>query len=432
VATNFYSQKLLFPDADLELARDRTASTFVDNMRLPVHRWFRYSAGFSAQWAETVIAEARQSAPVTVFDPFAGAGTTLLAAEKEGVEAYGVEAHPFVARVARAKLLYRSDPEVYLEHVRKVRQHAGRLRGLGCEYPALITKCFDPATLEGLDHLRRAWQQLDDGTPASKLAWLTLVAILRPVSHAGTAPWQYVLPRKAKKAPLEPLAAFDLMTRTVYADMQETGRWAGPRAVLLEADARTCAGVPDGFANLVITSPPYANNYDYADATRLEMCFFREIDRWGDLQGTVRHRLVRSCSQHVPERAVDLEAVLAATELAPIREEATKVCRELGRVRHDKGGRKTNHLMVACYFLDIAQVWQALRRVCQRPSRACFVIGDSAPYGVYVPVIEWTGAMAQAAGFKSFSFEKTRDRNVKWKNRKHRVPLCEGRLWVEG
>jgi hypothetical protein len=94
--------------------------------------------------------------------------------------------------------------------------------------------------------------------------------------------------------------------------------------------------------------------------------------------------------------------------------------------------QKTYHLMVACYFQDMARVWRALRRVCARPSRVCFVLGDSAPYGVYVPVAEWTGALAKAAGFDSFRFEKTRDRNVKWKNRKHRVPLCEGRLWVQG
>ncbi len=25
-------------------------SNFLNNMRLPVHRWFRYSAGFSAEW----------------------------------------------------------------------------------------------------------------------------------------------------------------------------------------------------------------------------------------------------------------------------------------------------------------------------------------------------------------------------------------------
>jgi len=61
--------------------------------------------GFSASWVETVIAKALERGSATVFDPFAGAGTTLLAAEKMGVECLGVEAHPFVARIASAKLL---------------------------------------------------------------------------------------------------------------------------------------------------------------------------------------------------------------------------------------------------------------------------------------------------------------------------------------
>jgi hypothetical protein len=112
--------------------------------------------------------------------------------------------------------------------------------------------------------------------------------------------------------------------------------------------------------------------------------------------------------------------------------ELTPVCEQLAEVRLTKGGKKTYHLMVACYFHDLARVWEALRRACDTPSQTCFVIGDSAPYGVYVPVIEWLGRLAVAAGFRSFHFERTRDRNVKWKNRKHRVPLCEGRLWVDG
>ena len=81
---------------------------------------------------------------------------------------------------------------------------------------------------------------------------------------------------------------------------------------------------------------------------------------------------------------------------------------------------------------ELGEVRLTLRRVCRSPSRVCFVVGDSAPYGVYVPVIEWLGTLATSAGFSSFTFEKTRDRNIKWKNRKHRVPLYEGRLWVEG
>ena len=83
-----------------DAARSARSGTFTDNMKLPVHRWFRYSAGFSAEWAEKLIQE---RAPSCVLDPFAGSGTTLLAAEAAGVLAFGYESHPFVARIARAK-----------------------------------------------------------------------------------------------------------------------------------------------------------------------------------------------------------------------------------------------------------------------------------------------------------------------------------------
>ena len=57
------------------------------------------------------------------------------------------------------------------------------------------------------------------------------------------------------------------------------GHASSPRALVCREDARECEGVPDGWADLVVTSPPYANNYDYADATRLEMTFLRDIAR---------------------------------------------------------------------------------------------------------------------------------------------------------
>jgi hypothetical protein len=264
------------------------------------------------------------------------------------------------------------------------------------------------------------------------LTRLTLLAILRQTSHVGTANWQYVLPNKTKKNAAEPFAAFERQMAMMYADMRSCGEPKGPPAGLVEGDARTCAGVPDQRVNLVITSPPYPNNYDYADATRLEMTFMREIGGWGDLQTAVRQYLVRSCSQHVPEKTVDLQQVLRSPELSPLQPEIASVCDKLSQVRLTKGGKKTYHLMVACYFLDLARVWKELRRTCETPSRICIVIGDSAPYGVYVPVIDWLGRLAIAAGFRDFDSEKIRDRNTKWKNRKHRVPLCEARLWVNG
>ena len=46
--------------ASTPLTREDNFSTFADNMKLPVHRWFRYSAGFSAQWVENVITKAKE------------------------------------------------------------------------------------------------------------------------------------------------------------------------------------------------------------------------------------------------------------------------------------------------------------------------------------------------------------------------------------
>lgn len=401
-------------------------------MHLPVHRWIRFSAGFSGAWAQSVIEDASSRGETRVFDPFAGSGTTLIAAEDAGVAAFGVEAHPFVYRLARAKLARRSKIEAYREAAKTILAKAPRRKPEIGHYPKLIRACYTDEALGELDCLRASVEAADDGSDAARLAWLTLVGILRRCSHAGTAQWQYILPKKSKKSPARPFVAFDELRRTMLADMTASSEVRAPSAKLVQADARDCVGVPEGFATLVMTSPPYPNNYDYADATRLEMCFLQEIKGWGDLQSTVRRHLIRSCTQHVPEKAVNLRAVLSDPVLEPIRSELTAVCEQLARVRLSKGGKKTYHLMVACYFNDLARVWQALRRVCASPSDVCFVIGDSAPYGVYVPVNDWLGRLAVAAGFKSFRFDRTRDRNVKWKNRKHRVPLCEGRLWVDG
>ncbi len=411
---------------------DQSPGTFVDNMRLPVHRWYRYSAGFGAQWAEEVISREVGNPEALVFDPFAGSGTALIASEQRGVHSRGIDSHPFVARVAKAKLAYRSSPGEYATKAGRVLENAKRLTPSLDSYAPLIRKCYSDVALEQLDCLKAEVEATQDGSDSASLIWITLVSILRPTSQVGTANWQYLLPRHRKSSVKQPFEAFEEMVNVIGTDMWVASSSAGPRAIFEIDDARLCSSVPDDNVTLVVTSPPYANNYDYADATRLELTFLGEIGGWGDLQSHVRRHLIRSCTQHVPDRSIDLPDILARPELDPIKDEIQQVCEDLGNVRMDRGGKKTYHNMVACYFLDLAQVWLALRRVCRSPSNVCFVIGDSAPYGVYVPTIEWLGRLALAAGFGAYSFTKTRDRNVKWKNRKHRVPLCEGQLWVEG
>jgi len=420
-------------DIEIEVKKNRSG-TFIDNMKLPVHRWFRYSAGFSAEWVQFTIDNYKRKNPLCILDPFAGSGTVLISAAASGQFSIGFDAHPFVYRIARSKLLWYLDAHTLLDCVNTVIQRAKKNISLtNCEDNPLLQKCFSKENLAKLGALREQYLELKkEDDPIWELVWLILTSILRPCSAVGTAQWQYILPNKKKSKVLDPFYAFTEKAKEFARDMvyaQQAG-WKNTAKIIL-TDARELNIEEEGMVDLIITSPPYPNNYDYADATRLEMTFWGEISGWGDLQKVIRQYLIRSCSQHSAAEHLILDELLVDPLLDPIRNEITAICQELGRIRKDKGGKKTYHTMIAAYFKDLASVWYALRRLCKDGATACFVIGDSAPYGVYVPVDKWLGELALAAGFRKYEFEKIRDRNLKWKNRKHRVPLHEGRLWVE-
>lgn len=425
-------QGSLFDDeAAVEI--DRRSGSFVGNLQLPIHRWFRYSAGFSAEWARELIQTEVQTGTKRVFDPFAGSGTVVLEAERAGIEGLGTEAHPFVARIARAKLGWRENIASFRELGKAILKSAKTRKGKIAGYPPLIAKCFPPESLAKLDALHQTLRERLENSGRYELCWLALVSILRACSPVGTAQWQYILPNKSKARTREPFQAFEERLDLMAADMrQRQTDERGFAGRVLAGDARTCQGIENQWADLVVTSPPYANNYDYADATRLEMTFLGEIAGWGDLQSTIRQYLIRSCTQHVAPIVDQTSSLLRTEELAPIVDELAPVCAMLDQVKEQHGGKKPYHAMIAHYFHDLAQVWNSLRRVTRTGGRVCFVIGDSAPYGVHVPVERWLGELALASGFKTYRFEKLRDRNTKWKNRKHKVLLHEGLLWVEG
>ena len=410
--------------------------TFVHNMKLPVHRWFRYSAGFSAEWVKKEIHNyhVKIGRSPNIFDPFTGTGTVLLSAEEMHFLSIGVESHPFVSRVAKSKLLWRSSIDSFNHFALSVLEKAQRLKDEEESYPVLIKKCFSPASLMKLNKLKKAFISMRDNKPASQLTWLVLTSILRDCSPVGTAQCQYIQPKKRKKKVIEPYNAFWNKVCEFKQDMSYVQSFLlqFPQAKLIAGDIRNKLNLPKCWGDLLITSPPYVNNYDYADAVRLELSFWGEVQSWKDLQTVIRPYLVRSCTQHITGLRSKTYKWLDNPLIQPIKDELRDICKQLDLMRDEKKGKKAYHTMLVAYFVDMAKIWYNLRYVMKPNSKVCFVIGDSAPYGIYVPVDKWLGELAISAGFKEYYFEKIRDRNIKWKNRKHRVPLQEGCLWIKG
>lgn len=406
---------------------------FTDNMNLPIHRWFRYSAGFSSAWVEEVI---RELQPKTILDPFVGSGTVCIVADQLGVNSYGVEAHPFVYRLAKGKLAWRINVDEFQQISEDIINFAAKIKPqITGEISSLLSKCYTNEVLIKLLQIRESYLQVSSSLSAElqSLIFLAISAILRPSSFVGTAQWQYILPNHRKAKVREPLDAFrhqiNIMSQDIYY-MQSIAKYN--RANLILGDARNLANIADQSIDLVITSPPYANNYDYADATRLEMTFWGEVNAWKDLHHLVRKYLIRSNSQHVSKEKLRLEQLLSEAILEPIQDELIPICQHLAMIRGHRGGNKAYHTMIAAYFIDMALVFRTLRRVMNTGGKMCFIVGDSAPYGVHVPVEKWLGKLAIASGFNSWYFEQIRQRNIKWKNRKHNVLLQEGFLWIVG
>ncbi len=416
--------------SDIKTAR---SGTFLDNMSLPIHRWFRYSAGFSAEWVQQVLKNWQIKPGDYVLDPFVGSGTVPIVCDSLGVYGLGVEAHPIVARICKAKFNWNCDHLRFGEMAAEVLKLSRTFTDIDLTYPPLIERSYSREALISLHQLKQAWLSVKDSSPESELIWLALTAILRPASKAGTAQWQYILPNKTKKNVLDPRFAFQQQVEAMKSDMLEMQKKVKISfAQLISGDARLLAESIHHKIDAVITSPPYANNYDYADALRFEMTFWGNVSGWGDLHDTVRKYLIVSSSQHASKEKIRMVDILASESIQPIRTDLSMVMDELARVRENHGGKKHYHTMIGAYFRDISLVLQQLRLVCSNGAHMCWVIGDSAPYGVYCPVDRWIGDLALAAGFKSYRFDKLRDRNIKWKNRKHTVPLKEGLLWIEG
>lgn len=409
------------------------SGTFRDNLKLPVHRWFRYSAGFSADWVEKIMTELK---PQTILDPFVGSGTVSIASDRLGIKSYGVEAHPFVYKLAKGKLSWGVNIQEFLSAASNLQEIALNLQpNLPANIPALLKKCYTEEVLIDLFRIKKAYLELAPclSEELQSLTFLAISASLRASSHVGTAQWQYILPNHRKTKVNQPFEALEKQVNLMQEDMYYLQSLAPvSQANLMQGDARVLTTIPDCSIDLVITSPPYANNYDYADATRLEMTFWGEVNSWGDLHEVVRKFLLCSSSQHASKERLNLDSLISNSILSPIRNELAPICQDLAKIREQKAGNKAYHTMIAAYFVDMGQVFYSLRRVTQSRGKICFVIGDSAPYGVYVPVEKWLGKLAIAAGFESWSFEQIRQRNTKWKNRKHNVPLQEGRLWIEG
>jgi DNA modification methylase len=411
--------------------------TFQDSKSAPIHRWFQYPAGFSYRAVEEIIHQDNLRPGKVLYDPFMGTGTTLVAAKLKGIESYGVEAHPFVFEVAATKLFWAYDynelnakiKEVLKETKEKI-QRSNLSRVDLSEYPELIRKCFSDDNLARL-HLIKSIV-VSQKEPYLSFLKVALTCALRIASGAATG-WPYIAPKK-KIQEVDGLVAFQRILDMMYGDLYECAHQPQiAEAHPLKGDSRNTKGlIEDKVFDSVFTSPPYLNNYDYADRTRFETYFWGFAKTWGEITEKVRTKLIISATTQINRNEFNGTPVsdsIKEADKSVYTDLADKVV-NLSRIRLTKGGKKDYDLMVAGYFNDMFQVLQDVYRTMKKKAKFHLVLGDSAPYGVYIPIYDYIGKLGLGIGFSKYDVEMLRTRGGKWKNnpQRHSVELSEGIL----
>lgn len=445
----------LFPDtANEEMGKEEGAhtlnranlGTFQDSLRAPVHRWFTYPAGFSYKAVEEALCACDIKPGMTIYDPFAGTATTLLSAKQHGVNSFGVEAHPFVQFVARTKLYWEFDPAELRSDIDGLIadiQQAFKATDIAslpvaAIFPELVCKCYSREKLARLYLCREAIMKLSK-EHFRDFAKLGLTSLLRTVADVATG-WPYIAPKKEKNntkaKAANSLNVVESLRKQLYQMHSDvfvvrSKSKPGGEATLIAGDSRQHqSSIESESVHLAFTSPPYLNNYDYADRTRLETYFWGEANTWGDITEKVRTRLIMSATTQINRKDFDESSLLSDDVCATvpnIRAELTTKIAELSKLRLSKGGKKSYDIMVAGYFNDMLRVVRETYRVLKAGSRFMLILGDSAPYGVYIPTDTYLGEIGKAIGFSKYKVEELRERGGKWKDnpQRHSIALKE-------
>jgi len=412
--------------------------TFADSKQAPIHRWFQYPAGFSYRAVEHII-QVHDIRPGHVFyDPFVGTGTTVVVCKSKGIESYGIEAHPFVHKIASAKSDWNFDLAELINEANQITFELDLTRNRSAlidtnMMPELVRKCFSEPNLRELVYIR---DYIDKNVKRKYrlLFQVALICALRQASAAATG-WPYIAPKKRIKEK-NGLEAFKRQLFQMIDDLKSIPPEARntPSHIIL-GDARD-SHLPNAFFDLSFTSPPYLNNYDYADRTRLETYFNGYANSWNDITEKIRSQLIISATTQINRTAYNTKNIIsdllksAEPNVAGILQESVN---KLSVLRLTKGGKKSYDIMVGQYFNDMTATLADNLRVLKKGAKFVLILGDSAPYGVHIPTEEYLGRIGVGLGFRKFHIQKLRSRGDKWKSnsQRHHLTLKESVLTLE-
>lgn len=388
-------------------------SSFAKNKNLPLHRWVPWIAGFSAEFVEDCI---NNYLPIKgpdscVLDPFAGVGTTLVESYLDGLNVVGFEINPYAALATKIKLnaLRISVHDLTREIAAFERFMERAESGLAKREPRSTaptgfsgrTELFSPKVerkvLYALDYIGGI-----ENNTLRDIFRLGLGSVMVSFSNYSYEP---SLTRRAAvdKPNIEDANVGLSVSAKLHLMLEDIGWVQGhmktrryrPRAKMLSKSIFSALDCLEqrNFIDLLVTSPPYLNNYHYPRNTRPQLHWLgftsgtgyngaRETESFGKFWQTVR----------------DSESIDLAFDMPELKD-IIETIRKRNTEKGCYGGPGWANY-VATYFNDTHKFCKVLTHLLKPEAASIVVLGNSIIQGIEVKTDYFFGKIGELVGLE--------------------------------
>ena len=396
-------------------------TAFTENHDRALHRWVPWIAGFSGSFVAGVLDAVRgPRRRLRVLDPFAGVGTTLVEALKEGDSAIGYEINPFAALACRVKTAAAGyDVSVVDDVIARIEEYDTEESWLSgvthSRIPAGFRSripFFSPAIeRQVLAYIDFVSQEQSDWV--KELLQVALGSVMVSFSNYSYEP-SLGTRVGAGKPTIEHADVFgivrrklqemrdDIVTFRSHVSKYETVPYATVHSLsYLDHAHRTEPHSVD----VLITSPPYLNNYHYVRNTRPHLFWLGMVQHSSEL---------KALEQHSFGQFWQTVRTGPPVALRPDLPHLVRLLEELRACNTAKGayGGPGWANYAAAYFNDCQRFCAVTLPLMRRGGTVVVVIGNNILQGIEFRTDRLFAEIAEQEGFKIVDLHEVRKKRI--------------------
>ncbi|MFW6275782.1 MAG: hypothetical protein ACOC2M_04025 [bacterium] len=393
--------------------------TFAGSKTIPFQRWYPYIEGYSPDFVKSLIENYDLTTNKCIYDPFAGTGTTLFAADSFNIKTIFTEINPLLQFLIQTKIkILQSNHTTRKKLSQRLISISGGIiddlnkfeqdRYLEESYSALFnsSKYFDDLVFDKILRLRSFIDivKLEDELLADIIT-IAVLAGLIPVSllkKAGDV--RFKTKNELIKDNLDLSDFLPDKLLEMAEDITNMNFKLNTAPELILSNSKNIDLANDIEIDAVITSPPYLNGTNYFRNTKLELWFLRYIQYKNDLRH-FRNQALTSGINDVKKEQLKYDYEI--TEKSPLLKQTLVA---LSEKAYDKRIPK----MARNYFEEMDSVFSKLSKHLNDKAKILIDIGDSIFANIHVPTDDILIEILQAKNFNFIEkklLRKRRSRN---------------------